>query len=571
MLGKMASKIPVKLKRTPHPRNDANELHADVVPSEGGSSLVYESKTEDRLPGKQIMNHDKESNSTSDTSSVHAVNMSHQAQLPEIQQRNYKRSRIPSAIRDHDGKYISSLRKRMTNEAQKYTAVRRHPDDKYDTKCQGSLMPTGSRETKNTKSSLEQMTSDEKDTQHAIFSNEYDIARNSNDMKGEEEQMNSLSKIPILRTYSLDNTADTEGTLKSHRQNLSRYSPRQRITPQQQQQISTKRLLITRQKSLSQIRLDHKYKSSYYEKSLNLKSTLHEGKTVGENNKKFRVRISTARSSVSTSTVNTIQNSVVSEEDVAGFSIEQELLKSVKVEPCVQAEGRQHVILPSGTSLTKALRTNSPNCDRKVRFVYKVPNDGYSIPPLSKRHNTPVVNLSLNDEIQQSLLNVNPVTRSLGLIKVHLEQNSNASTQKSTHENAVDGHKTVKSIKLSSIPITRERQALQKYNTVDLFNGSSQMLFSTSDDKSGKNTGKSRTLTQKKNASCTRRQTNSSRHQSNQNDAISVQAVQRNNVDEHKTTPQIKFYIKSPEMDSVRKTGSKISVKFTTKGSKISL
>ena len=254
-----------------------------------------------------------------------------------------------------------------------------------------------------------------------------------------------------------------------------------------------------------------------------------------------------------------MQNSVVSEEDVGGYSKEQELLKSVKVEPCIQAEGPQNVILPSGTSLTKALRTNSPNCDRPVRFVYKVPSGGYSIPPLSKRHNTPVINLSLNDEIQQSLSNVNPVARSLGLIKVHLKQNSNTSAQKSTNENAPDGHKTVKTIKLSSIPITRERQALQKYNTVDLFNGSSQNLFSTSDDESGKSTG-NRTFLQKKNASCTRRQTNRSRHQSNQNDAISVH-------DAH----QIKFCIKSPEMDSVRKTGSKISVKVTTKGSKISL
>ena len=85
--------------------------------------------------------------------------------------------------------------------------------------------------------------------------------------------------------------------------------------------------MITRQKSLTQIRLDHKYKSSNYEKSLNLKSTVHEGKIAGENNKKVRVRISTARSSVSTSTVNAMQNSVVSEEDVGGYSKEQELLK----------------------------------------------------------------------------------------------------------------------------------------------------------------------------------------------------------------------------------------------------
>ena len=558
----MASKIPVKVNRIPHPRNDAKELHCEenAVLSEGGSNLVSERETEDRPQGKQIMKHDKESNSTSDTSSVHAVNMSHQAQLPEIQQRNYKRSRIPSAIRDHDGKYISSLRKRMTNEAQKYITVRRHPDDKYDTKGQGSSMPTGIWEAKNAKSS-EQMTLDEKDAQHAIVSNEYNLARNSNDMKGEEEeQMTALSKIPILRTDSPGNIADTQSTLKSHGQNLSRYSPRQRITPQQQQQISTKRLMITRQKSLTQIRLDHKYKSSNYEKSLNLKSTVHEGKIAGENNKKVRVRISTARSSVSTSTVNTMQNSVVSEEDVGGYSKEQELLKSVKVEPCVQAEGPRHVILPSGTSLTKALRTNSPDCDRPVRFVYKVPKDGYSIPPLPNRHYTPVINLSLNDDVQQSLSNVNPVARSLGLIKVHLKQNLNTSAQKSTNENVPDGHKTVKTIKLSSIPITRERQALQKYNTVDLFNGSSQNLFSNSDDESGKSTGKSRTFLQKKNASCTRRQTNRSRHQSNQNDAISVH-------DAH----QIKFCIKSPEMDSVSKTGSKISVKVTTKGSKISL
>ena len=558
----MASKIPVKVNRAPHSRNDVKELHSEknAVLSEGGSSLESVRETEDRPPGKQIMNDDKEPNSTSDTSSVHAVNMSHQAQLPEIQQRNYKRSRIPSAIRDHGGKYISSLRKRMTNEAQKYTAVRRHPDDKTDTKSQGSPMPTGIWEANNAKSSSEQITFDEKDAQHAIFSNEYDMARNSNDMKGEEEQMTALSKIPILRTDSPGNTADTQGTLKSHRQNLSRYSPRQRITPQEQQQISTKRLLITRQKSLTQIRLDHKYKSSNYERSLNLKSTVHEGKTAGENNKKVRVRISTARSNVSTSTVNTMQNSVVSEEDVSGYSKEQELLKSVKVEPCIQAEGPQHVILPSGTSLTKGLRTNSPDCDRPVRFVYKVPNDGYSIPPLSNRHYTPVINLSLNDDVQQSLSNVNPVARSLGLIKVHLKQNLNTSAQKSSNENTPDGHKKVKTIKLSSIPITRERQALQKYNTVDLFNGSSQNLFSTSDDESGKSTGKSRTFLQKKNASCTRRQTNRSRHQSNQNDAISVH-------DAH----QIKFFIKSPEMDSVSKTGSKISVKVTTKGSKISL
>ena len=430
MPGKMASKIPVKVKWIPHPRNDAKELHSEenAILSEGGSSLESERETGDRPPGKQIMNNDKKSNSTSDISSVHAVNMSHQAQLPEIQQRYYKRSRIPSAIRDHGGKYISSLRKRMTNEAQKYTAVRRHPDDKYDTKNQGSSMLTGIWEAKNVKSSSEQMTFDEKDAQHAIVSNEYDIARNSNDMKGEEEeQMTASSKIPILRTDSPGNIADTQGTLKSHGQNLSRYSPRQRITPQQQQQISTRRLMITRQKSLTQIRLDHKYKSSNYEKSLNLKSTVHEGKIAGENNKKVRVRISTARSSVSTSTVNTMQNSVISEEDVDGYSKEQELLKSVKVEPCVQAEGPQHVILPSGTSLTKALRTNSPDCDRPVRFVYKVPKDGYSVPPLPNRHYTPVINLSLNDDVQQSLSNVNPVARSLGLIKVHLKQNLNTS------------------------------------------------------------------------------------------------------------------------------------------------
>ena len=284
----MASKIPVKVNRIPHPRNDAKELHSEenAILSEGGSNLVSERETEDRPPGKQIMNNDKESNSTSDTSSVHAVNMSHQAQLPEIQQRNYKRSRIPSAIRDHGGKYISSLRKRLTNEVQKCTAVRRNPDDKYDTKSQGSPMPTGIWEVKNAKSSPEQTTFDKKDAQHAIFLNEYDMARNSNDMKGEEEQMTALSKIPILRTDSPDHTADTQGTLKSHRQNPSRYSPRQKITPQQQQQISTKRLLITRQKSLTQIRLDHKYKSFNYEKSLNLKSTVCEGKTAGENNKK---------------------------------------------------------------------------------------------------------------------------------------------------------------------------------------------------------------------------------------------------------------------------------------------
>ena len=87
MLGKMASKIPIKVNRTPHQRNDAKNLHAErnAVLHEGGSSLVSERETGDRSPRKQIMNNGKESDSTSDTSSVRTVNMSHQVELPEIQ------------------------------------------------------------------------------------------------------------------------------------------------------------------------------------------------------------------------------------------------------------------------------------------------------------------------------------------------------------------------------------------------------------------------------------------------------------------------------------------------------
>ena len=68
---------------------------------------------------------------------------------------------------------------------------------------------------------------DEKDAQHAIVSNEYDIARNSNDMTGEEEQqMNALSKIPILRTDSPDHTADTQ----RHRE-ITQTKPKSLLSP----------------------------------------------------------------------------------------------------------------------------------------------------------------------------------------------------------------------------------------------------------------------------------------------------------------------------------------------------
>ena len=370
--------------------------------------------------------------------------------------------------------------------------------------------------------------------------------------------MCALSKIPILRVRSPDCTDDTRTTIRSYRPSKSRYSPRQKITPQEQQQISTKRLLITRQKSLTQIRFDHKYKST------------------SNYNKKVRVRISTAQSSASTSTVNTsTENSVVLEEDANGYSKEQELLNSVKVEPCVQAEGPQHVILPSGASLTKALRTKSPDCDKKlVRFVYKVPNDGYSTLPIPKRHTTPVVNLSLNNETEHSLSSMNPAPP-ISLIKIQLKQNSNVSARKSTNEIVPEESQMVskvKSIKLSRVSIPREWQALRKYNTIDLFDGPSESLFSTGDDENGKNTVKSRTYKRKNYPTCTSKyQMNWNRHQSRNDDDFSINVADGNNIDENKTTQQIKFGIKSPEMDSVRKPGSKISVKVEKKSSKVSL
>ena len=234
-VGKMASKIPIKVNRTPHQPNDAKNLctERNVVLYEGGSSLASEGETGDRPPGKQIMN--KESIGTSDTSSVRTVNMSHQAQLPEIQHKKYvdlenfkkqnrengagyiKRSRIPSAIRDHGGKYISSLRRKMTNEAQKNTAVRRYPDDTHNSKSEESPMSTGSLEAKTSKTSSEPITVDEKVDKHAIISNENDMVSDSNDMKDKIEQINASSKIPVLRVRSLDGTDDTHSTPRSHR------------------------------------------------------------------------------------------------------------------------------------------------------------------------------------------------------------------------------------------------------------------------------------------------------------------------------------------------------------------
>ena len=590
-VNKMTSKVPVKTKRRTSEISNGSrsvsgqsDFSGEISDSKQNTASMPRKSQRIKLE-KHIMENDELSENQTELPTSSRVDMSKLAKLPDINDRNYIRlgklrqmsqgsastvdskSKIP-IVAGHDGKYISSLRKKVTKEFRKTNILRKYAEEKSEAKSEDSFASSDISEMK-ANHAAEHQDNGTQDTKNTKMK-----TKTNGNGEGISVKYTS-SKIPVLKIQSVDECDDTHSATMTYRPTKSHFSPRQKITFQQQQQISTKRLLSTRQKSLSQIKLQNNYTPNKYKGSSSLPED-GNSKEMREERKKLRIRISTARSGTSAaSSVNAPSNIGVymdkySMEELETFKKEQELLDTIKVDPCTQAEGPTRPVLPSGTSLTKAVENNSNGAGSQMtRYVYRVPNDGYSIKPVSRRHSTPVVNLSLDDANEQSIRNCHSIPRlPLGLIKIQLKQHSNVKSidEHSSGDEESKEHPEIKSVKLSRIPIPREWQALQKYKKLDVFNDTNPDF---ADLKPTVLNGIDKNQVSKR-STVTKPQIKDDHGKDNHDDVIMADFPQRRVKASHKPSPRIKFLIKAPKKDT-RRDSSTITVQVTKRDNKVSL
>lgn len=178
------------------------------------------------------------------------------------------------------------------------------------------------------------------------------------------------------------------------------------------QRMSTKELMSTRPRSVSQIRCEHKARLIKFNREATKQLDLQdEGRrSVQSPISVFRTKIPTLRSEASSrassrspSRSQSRAQSRTSSRPSTSLSMQPldeekaaELLENIKVDQCTQAATFRSMMLPSGTSLTKAIETKDIN-DQQARahFVYKVPYDGFLQHP-PKKDKTTVLNLTLS-------------------------------------------------------------------------------------------------------------------------------------------------------------------------------
>ncbi len=271
----------------------------------------------------------------------------------------------------------------------------------------------------------------DENNEHFVYSQDYDDYHVSNQCGIETPKNSQVTSDRSSETYSALSGEYHTPYMTEYLQNSHTFAHIDRYTQLSMrknmhlhnQRMSTKELMSTRPRSVSQIRCEHKARI--------IKFNREASKQFGENTEPhderrrsvqssvasvIRTRIPTLRSETSSrassrsasrtqsrasSRASTSHSMQPLDEDKAA-----ELLENIKVDQCTQAATFRSMMLPSGTSLTKAIETKDVH-DQQARahFVYKVPNDGF-LQHSTKKDKTTVLNLTLSLPVSGSNRNI---------------------------------------------------------------------------------------------------------------------------------------------------------------------